>query len=145
MLPSTENESVSTVTLLHEVAERAERVIRDDVSLFAAETQENITAFSRKLGQAVLCFGLFCIGAIPLLAALVLGLGRLWDGHYALSALTVGLVATVGCGILTLRAVKALDEWKFDFKQTRSALKAEADLVAAKFRELKNFSGEARP
>lgn len=118
--------------LIRELGTHAQQVIREDARLIAAETLENIRGYAGKLVQSVIWSGLLVAGFIPLVAALVVGLGRLLDERYALSSAIVGVVITGVSVFLLRRSLRGLRKFDFDWSESRRALAEQADLIKTK-------------
>jgi hypothetical protein len=113
--------------LLKQLASDGGDLVRNEIALAKLEMRDmarEVALDSARLGVAV---ALAMTGALALVAALIIGLGNLLDGRYALSALIVGVVVLAIGGLLarsgvaglknaprpdqTARSVKETKEW----------------------------------
>ncbi len=96
--------------------------MRAEVRLAKAEVKDA----SAKLGNHALRFGVYgviaLLGMIPLIAFMVIGLGKLFGGNYWLSSLLVSLVLVAVGGGLAYRELVAIREEGVDFPETRTTL-----------------------
>lgn len=99
----------SLAGLFRALSRDASALIRLEFALARAELRRNVRAVARRAALAVLGASAALLGLLVLLAALVVGVGDLMGGRYALGALAVGLVllaAGGGVALLGLRRAR---------------------------------------
>jgi hypothetical protein len=103
---------------------------RSELELAAAEFKEasdHVRTESKSLiGGAVAVI----LGSLPLMAFLVIGLGRMLDGNYWLSSLITGLLFTGIGGAVAYSSFQRIELQKLSFPRTRDNLRADTDVVS---------------
>lgn len=137
--PMPEGRGEATIPAENPVAELTRnlvRVFRSELRLAAVELKHaasDVRSSSRALvggGVAAL------LGVFPLMAFLVIGLGRLLGDNYWLSALIIGGAMVIGGGLVAYLAVRSMSFEKLALPRTRDTLQQDGELVGRKVREL---------
>jgi uncharacterized membrane protein YqjE len=98
--------------LFREVAGSARGVIRAELRLAHAEFRASKRDIGRDIALMAAGGTLLIVGFLPLLAFLVIGLGRVFDDRFWLSALVVGgMVLAVGAALVaySVRGLKRIE------------------------------------
>jgi hypothetical protein len=137
-ISSTGKHDLSYAEALKEVGISTKDVIQSELALIKAEFQYETRRAGRHVTQIAIFGGLVALSVLPLIAFLVIGLGNLMGGRYALSSLIVALVFAIVGGAMAYRAYKQLKEEDLKFSRTRKSLDLEAGVVQAKVDDVKN-------
>ncbi|MCM2279186.1 MAG: phage holin family protein [Oligoflexia bacterium] len=109
--------------IMREIAARFQDVIRSELRLARAESKDTLNRLGRR-GAAAAIFAVLAIGGLlPLLAFLVIGLGKLLGGNYWLSSMIVGTVMVVVGGLLARRQLKAISAEERNLPRLRESLR----------------------
>src|SRR6202035_2382723 len=90
-----------------------------EVQLAKVELKETGSQLAKDSAQVAIAAGLLVVGALPLTAFLVIGLGKLLKDNFWLSSLIVGLVFISVGTVLTMRALKKFKEGDVSLPRTR--------------------------
>jgi hypothetical protein len=129
---------LSYAEALREVGISTKDVIQSELALIKAEFQYESRKAGRHATQMAIFGGLVVLSVLPLIAFLVIGLGNLLGGMYALSSLIVALVFAIVGGALAYRAYNQFKEEDLKFSRTRRSLDLEASVIQAKVDDVKN-------
>ncbi|MFL5814277.1 MAG: phage holin family protein [Bdellovibrionia bacterium] len=127
-------------SVAHEMTESIKAVIRSELHLAKAEFKENGSQAARYSVRMVIFAAIAALGIFPLLAFLVVGLGRLLNDNYWLSSLIVSVVLFgVGGGVayLMLKKIKHVD---FKFENTRDSVVTQLRTFERKIHEVADIA-----
>jgi uncharacterized membrane protein YqjE len=130
-------------SIVREVLTSFSDLVRSEIRLAKAEVGYNVKDAGMKFGRAAAFGYLVFLGTFALLAALVIGLGSLMNGHYGWSALIVGLLMTGGGAFLAVQSIKkvAIDT---SLPHTRNNLDQDKELLVGKIHDLSEVRNAAR-
>jgi uncharacterized membrane protein YqjE len=129
-------EDRSVGAIAKELANGLMMVLRGEFRLASDELRRATVNIRRKALSAGIFATLVVLGVFPLLAFLVIGLGRLFNGNYWLSSLIVG-VLLVGGGILGLiSSIRAMKLNELSLPETRKSLQSEQQIIRDKVVDL---------
>lgn len=132
--PNQENESFGTAT--REVITSLKEVIRSEMQLAKAELDHTTANLKSHVVQAVVFGVIAALGVLPLIAFLVIGLGKLLNNQYWLSSLIVGVVFIGFGGALAFRAFKKMKSHDVSFPHTRTNAGRDVNEVRQKISEI---------
>lgn len=115
------NEHKSLGELFSELAADTRTLVRQEVSLAKTELTEKATFVGKNAGYAAAGGMVVLMGALPIIAGIVIALGHVIG--YATSAFIVGVVLIIIGAVLTMKALKALKNEPLAPVQTQSQLK----------------------
>lgn len=123
---------------MREVSDGAQSILSSEVELMRAELAEAAGKIRSHLTQVLVFGAVSVLGALPLLAFVVIALGNLMGGAYGLSSLIVGLVFAAIGGGFAYRGFEKIKDEDLRFDRTRNSLKREVATVQTKIDEVKN-------
>ena len=116
-------------------------VVRSEVRLAKAEVKDTCGKLGRQAIRIGACVGFLFLGIFPLLAFLVIGLGRLLGGNYWLSSLVFAVLFLAIGGALGYRVMAKLRGEDYLLPEMRTSLNNEAEELR---RKLRQFAGDRR-
>ncbi len=123
-------DQVSYGALLKEVTLTAKDIAKEELALIRAEMKEIGPRAARHSFALVAFAAIAALGTLPLIAFLVMGLGEILDGRYALSSLLVALTCfTIGAP-LAYRAYRRLKKVDLSFPKSRHGLEQSVEAVS---------------
>ena len=126
----------SVGTVLREIGASLVDVARSEIQLAKVEVKEAGGQFGRKAIQLLSFGALAALGVLPLMASLIIGLGRLLEDNYWLSSLIVSIVFFATGGIFAFRAYKKMTLIDFNLPQTRYTVEQELKTVNRKIHSI---------
>ncbi|MCM2323830.1 MAG: phage holin family protein [Oligoflexia bacterium] len=122
--------------ILREIADSFQALLRSEIHLARAETKETLTQLSHK-GAAAALFAVLALGGLlPLLAFLVIGLGKLLGDNYWLSSLLIGMAMLAVGGLLARQQLKKIAEQNKNLPILRESIREQRLTVEKKLEEL---------
>lgn len=121
-----------------EVVDSLKDVMRSEMRLAKAEISDTGKRLTSHVGQIAIFGTIAALSALPLMAFLVIGLGRLLDGRYWLSSLIVGVLFLAVGGLMAMRAAKKMKSSDFSLPHTRNSLETERAVVSTKVTDIRN-------
>jgi drug/metabolite transporter (DMT)-like permease len=124
--------SASLSEILQEIVNSASAVIKSDARLLTSELKDHAEKLKRRSIEMIV-FGMICsLSIFPVLAFLILGLGKILNDRYWLSSLIVALIFGGIGGALFYRAYNRLKQDDFSLLVVRKALGKEKEMIEHK-------------
>lgn len=143
-IPTNDMNRRSLTVILREVGIGARDVIRSEFRLAKAELRTTAGRVSR---DAVLLgvFGTFAaLGILPLMAFLVIGLGKLIGNMYWLSSLIVAVAMFLTGGVVAFASFRKIRSEDLTLSETREALTQPMDAVDRKIHKVTELNSRRR-
>jgi hypothetical protein len=124
-------------TLLRQLGADSTALIRSEIALAKMEAREaaRVAALEgAKLGAAI---ALAAVGALALVAWIILGLGDLFGDHYATAAAIVGVLFLIVGGVLASTGMKGLRSGALKPAETIATLQEDKQWAAQQLKEFK--------
>ncbi|MFN8790699.1 MAG: phage holin family protein [Bdellovibrionales bacterium] len=137
-IPRSEVETQSLGSVMKEIGNSAKDLIQSEVSLFKVELKSTAQIAVRHAIQLFMFGLLLVLSVFPMIAFLVIALGRALEDRYWLSSLIVAVVFAGVGGLLAYRAYKKLKDVDFTLPRTKAALNTEISSAQKKFDEVKS-------
>ncbi len=134
------HETGSLGSVVSEVVTSLKDVIRSEIHLAKAEIKESGKLMGASATQIAIFGTIAFLGIFPLMAFLVIGLGRIMNDNYWLSSLLVGLVFVGVGGLMAYKAVQKMKTYKVDLPLTRQTLQQDVQVVDEKFHEISDVT-----
>ena len=115
---------------LRDVGSSFKEMVQSEIRLAKAELQDAVENVTTHFFQVALFGAMAVLGIFPLMAFLVIGLGRIFGDNYWLSSLVVSVVFFGVGGALAWRAYRAIKLEGLSLPKTRSTLESEMSSVA---------------
>lgn len=123
-------------SVAREMTDSLKSVIRSEFHLAKAELKENGSQ-AAKYSIKMAVFGIIAaLGTLPLLAFLVIGLGRLLNDNYWLSSLIVAVALFAIGGSVAYIMFKRIKQVDFKFENTRDSVVTQLRTVDRKLHEV---------
>lgn len=119
-------EEKSLGDLFSELATETSNLVKQEVALAQVELTQKAVKVGKNIGFLVVGGAVAYAALLAFVAALIIGLGRLLDGNYWLSALIVGVVILVAAAVLIMSALSALKNTGLTPTQTVETIKEDA-------------------
>ncbi|HVG24193.1 MAG TPA: phage holin family protein [Thermoanaerobaculia bacterium] len=107
--------------LFSDLTEQTRVLVRQEIDLAKTEVSEKVSGVGKDIGSMVAGATVLFIGALTLVAALVIGLGHLIT--YGGAALLVGVIVTGAGAWLVMRGLNDIKQRNFKPEKTAQALK----------------------
>lgn len=130
----------SIASSLREVGSSAKEMISSEVNLIGAELQNSVQSVRSHVVQAAIFGALTAISALPFVAFLVIGLGRILGDNYWLSSLIVSAFCALTGGSMAYRAYGKIASEDLTLPRSREGLEREREAVSEKIREMKQVN-----
>lgn len=125
-------------TALREIVASLGALVRSELALVKVEAKDTAAHVGKYAGEAALFGALLASSVLPFLAFVVIGLGRLLDENYWLSALVTSVVCACIGGVFAFRAYKRMKAIDISLPRSRRALEWGTDATVAKAKEVKD-------
>jgi len=135
-----DKEGHSVGEVLGEIGTSAKNFIQSEINLARTEIKETASQLERRLTKAAAFGALMVASVLPFMAFLVIGLGRVFNNNYWLSALVVALCCAVIGGMMTSRAFREVKQQDLSLPHTRDTFQEGVSRVTHKTEELKDSS-----
>lgn len=119
-------EEKSLGDLFSELATETSNLVKQEVALAQVELTQKAVKVGKNIGFLVVGGAVAYAALLAFVAALIIGLGRLLDGNYWLSALIVGVVILAAAAVLIMSALSALKNTGLTPTQTVETIKEDA-------------------
>lgn len=111
--------------LFSDLASETSNLVKQEVSLAQTEMTQKAVKVGKNVGYLVVGGAVAYAALLAVLAALIIGLGKLLD-NYWLSALIVGVIVAIAAVVMILSAVSALKNTTMTPTQTVETIKEDA-------------------
>lgn len=135
---STESRPIGAV--LQELLNGLQNLFRSETRLFKVEIQDTLRQMTRQLAIIAVCGMIAIAGTLPILAFLVIGLGKVLGDNYWLSSLLVGMFCIVIGSIVGYLAYRKIDFDRLSLPHTRSSLVEEKEMFRDEFQKVTNIA-----
>lgn len=119
-----------------EISRSLGEVVRSDLRLASAEFKHAAAEFKSNAPAFFMASVVAILGVFPLMAFLVIGLGRILEGNYWLSSLIVGVIFSGFGGLVAYRSLQKLKLKEMTLPRTRIQFLKEKETLAKKVGEL---------
>lgn len=116
-----------------EVLEGLRDVFRAEARLVITEARESVGGFGKHGIYGAICGFIALMGILPLIAFLVIGLGRILNDNYWLSSLIIGLVACIGGALFARSFFKKAIHHDLTFPRSREKTRDVIDRSSSRF------------
>lgn len=135
---NSERQDQSFTALFGELRSAIIEIISSEIALIKEESKETGARLARHAVKAAIFGALLALSTLPLIAFLVIGLGKLLNENYWLSSLIVGVIFAVVGGVFAAKTVKEIKENDLDLPETRHIIEREKEVFQRKLNELKD-------
>ena len=116
------------------------RLIRSEINLAKAEIKETGTTFTKHIAKIALFSSLALLSVLPLLAFLVIGLGRLLNNNYWASSLIVSLICFGVGGFFAYSAYAKIKKQDLSLPNTRESLSEDIQVLDQNIEKIADFN-----
>lgn len=124
--------------LFRALSNDASALVRQEITLARTEMKQSVTSMAADAVKIVLGAILAGMGALVLLAALVVSVGGLLGDRYALGALIVGLVLLIAGGVLAVMGLRDAKKARLAPEQALSSLRDTGEWARGEVAGIKN-------
>ena len=126
----------SLSSVFNELSTSLREIVRSEIHLAKAELKVSTRNLNQDLTRAVVFGTIALLGVLPLIAFLVIGLGSLLGGSYALSALIVAAVFLIVGGTVAYGAIKRLKQRDLSLPRLRESIKDDREILNRKIHDI---------
>jgi len=134
---TSEVDTQSIGTVVKEVGSSAKNLVQSELELLKAEVKDSSRDLSKHAAETAIFGGLFVVSVLPLLAFLVIALGRGLNNRYWLSSLIVAVACAAIGGPVAYRAFKKIKNEDLTLPRTSESLGQSRESISAKIEDVK--------
>lgn len=124
--------------IIGDIGESAKDLVLNDMWLLLAELKQIKHQVAKESRKFFIFTCTLALSAFPILAFLVLGLGKALDGNYMLSSLIIGVVFAIGGAIGITMVINRIKKVDFNFTKTKAAFKREGEAFSTQIHKIQD-------